>query len=139
MFNMRLWCDNENIEENVVDNIGISSINFVKTTGLYVKNSSYKYMVTNFLLNTVLHQVVFPLIIETKEQLEYYIYKHNPYWLTNGPCYKIYICNKLHGTASEKYTINARTDRYNIICYIDVHEKNSPRVFMTVAIVVIMK
>ena len=58
MFNMRLWCDNENIEENVVRNIGISSINCGKTTGLYVKNTNYKYMVPNFVLNTVLHHVV---------------------------------------------------------------------------------
>ena len=38
MFKMHTWYDNKNLEENVVDNIGIRCNNCVKTTGLYVKN-----------------------------------------------------------------------------------------------------
>ena len=57
MFKMCLWYDIENIEENVVDNIGIRCSNCVKTTGLSVKNKNYKDMVNKFLLNTVLHHV----------------------------------------------------------------------------------
>ena len=37
MFNMSMWYYNENIEENVVDNIGIRCNNCGKTTGLSVK------------------------------------------------------------------------------------------------------
>ena len=37
MFNMRLWYDNKNIEENVMDNIGIRFRNCGKTTGLSLK------------------------------------------------------------------------------------------------------
>ena len=36
-FNMRLWYEKENLEENVVNNISIRCINCGKTTGLYVK------------------------------------------------------------------------------------------------------
>ena len=49
--------------------------------------------------------------------------KHNPYWITDGPWYKKYICKKLHGKVFENYTINVRTDIYNLICSIDSHEK----------------
>ena len=43
--------------------------------------------------------------------------------LIGGPCYKKYICRKLHGICFEGFIINARTDRYHILCYIDAYEK----------------
>ena len=36
-------------------------------------------------------------IIETNQQLEYDIEKHNPDWITGGPWYNTSICKKLHG------------------------------------------
>ena len=53
-FKMRLWYVNKNIEENVVDNIGIRCRNCVKTTDLYVKNKNNKETITKFVLNKVL-------------------------------------------------------------------------------------
>ena len=44
----------------------------------------------------------------------------------NGPWYNTSICTKLHRTAFEKYIKNARTDRYNLVCFIDSHEKQHP-------------
>ena len=38
--------------------------------------------------------------------------------MTGGPCYKTYICEKLHGKVFEGFIINAITDMYNIMCYI---------------------
>ena len=64
--------------------------------------------------------------------------KHNPYWLTNGPWYNTSICTKLHRTVFEKYITNARSDIYNIICYIDAHEKNSHHILITVSVVVVV-
>ena len=32
------------------------------------------------------------------------------------------ICKKLHGKLLERFIINARTDRYNIMCYVDSYE-----------------
>ena len=57
MFNMRLWYDNAILKKNVVDNIGIRCRNCIKTTGLSVKNTTFKDIFTKFVLNTVLHHV----------------------------------------------------------------------------------
>ena len=65
-------------------------------------------------------------IIESNQQLEYDIDKHNPYWLTNDPSYNISICTKLHGTVFKKYIINARTYISNHMCSIGVHWKHQP-------------
>ena len=43
--------------------------------------------------------------------------------MTGGPWYNTSICKKLHGKVSEGFIRNARTDRYNIMCSIDAHEK----------------
>ena len=52
---MRLWSDKESLEENVVDNIAIKCSNCRKTTGLSVKKTNHKDMITKFVLNSVLH------------------------------------------------------------------------------------
>ena len=78
------------------------------------------------MLNTVLHHVVMSWIIETNQQLEYDIDKHNPDCITDGPWYNRYICTKLHGTVLEIYIRNSITNRYNILCYIDAHDKQQP-------------
>ena len=78
---------------------------------------------------TVLHHVALSWIFESNQQLEYDIDKHNPNWFTNGTWYNTYICTKLNGTVFEKYIRNARTDRYNLMCYIDAHEKQKPSYF----------
>ena len=43
--------------------------------------------------------------------------------MTDGPWYITAICNKLHGELFEVFIINARTDKYHIICYIDAYGK----------------
>ena len=58
-------------------------------------------MVTKFVLNTLLQNVGFSWIIETKQRLEYDIYEHNSDLLTNGPWYNTSIFFKLHGTVFE--------------------------------------
>ena len=64
-------------------------------------NTSYKYIITSIVLNTVLHHVDMSWIIETHEQLKYDMDKHNQDWITGGPWYNTYICKKLHGTVFE--------------------------------------
>ena len=82
IFQMRLWYDKENIEENVVDIIYIRCSNCGKTTVSYVKSSNidYKDIITKFVFNTVLHHVGMSCIIETNQQLEYDIEKNNQDW-----------------------------------------------------------
>ena len=50
--------------------------------------------------------------------------KHNSYWMTGDTWYNTSICKKLHGNAFEECIRNEITDRYNIMCAIDAHEKN---------------
>ena len=44
--------------------------------------------------------------------------------MKGGPCYKKYICNKLHGTLFEAFIISARTDWYNIVRSIDAYGRD---------------
>ena len=71
----------------------------------------------------MLHHVGMLWIIETREQLQYYMDKHNSEWITCGPWYNTSICKKLHRNVFEGFIRNAITDRYNIICFIYAHEK----------------
>ena len=55
--------------------------------------------------------------------------KNDPNWMTGGPWYNTYIFKTLHRTVFEEFIKNARTDKYNIICSIDAHEKQYPSSF----------
>ena len=43
--------------------------------------------------------------------------------MTGGPWYNTFICKKKNGNVFGGFIKNARTDRYNIMCPIDAHEK----------------
>ena len=45
--------------------------------------------------------------------------------MKGGPWYNTSILKKLHGKLFEAFIINARTDRYNITCYIDTYEREN--------------
>ena len=51
---------------------------------------------------------------------------NHPDWLNKGSCYNTSICSKLHGSLFEDFITHARTDRYNIMCSIVVHDKKQP-------------
>ena len=63
------------------------------------------------MLNTMLHHIGMIWIIETHEQLQYYMDIHNSYWMTGGPWYNTSIHKKLHGNVFGGFIRNARTDR----------------------------
>ena len=63
-------------------------------------------------------------IIETHEELKYDMDIQNSVWFTGGPWYNTYICKKLHGKLFERFIINARTEIYNIMCYINEYERD---------------
>ena len=52
--------------------------------------------------------------------------KHNSECMTGGTWYNTSICKKLHGNVFEGFIRNSRTDRYNVMCSIDAHEKENP-------------
>ena len=62
-------------------------------------------------------------VIENHEELKYDMDVLNSDWLTGVPWYNTSICKKLHGKLFEGFIINARTNRYNIRCSIDVYER----------------
>ena len=86
-------------------------------------NTTYQDMIKMFVFNKMLHHVSMLWIIETHEQLKYYTDEHNSEWMTGGTWYKTSICKKLHGNVFEGFIRNARTDRHNVMCSIDEHEK----------------
>ena len=45
--------------------------------------------------------------------------------MTGGTWYNTFICNNLHGECFEVFIINARTERYNIMCSIDAYEREN--------------
>ena len=48
-------------------------------------NTNYKYIITSFVFNKVLHHFGRSCMIETHEQLKYDMDKHNPDWITGDP------------------------------------------------------
>ena len=89
-------------------------------------NTKYQYIITTFVLDTMLHHVGMLCIIETHEHSQYDMDKHNSGWMSGGFWYNISIGKKSHGNVIEVFIRNARTNRYNIMCSIDVNEKNNP-------------
>ena len=70
----------------------------------------------------MLHHVGMIWIIENHEDLKYDMDIQNSDCITGGPWYNTYICKKLHGKLFEAFIINARTDRYIIMCSIDAYK-----------------
>ena len=86
---------------------------------------TYQEIITTCVLNKMFHHVDMIWIIENNEELKYDMGILNSDWLTDDPWYKTSICKKLHGKLFEGFIINARTDRYNIMCYIDAYEREN--------------
>ena len=74
--------------------------------------------------DTMLHHVGMLWLIETHQQLKYYIDRYNPDWKTGGPWYNTSVCKKIHWAVLENYIRNERTDIYKLMCSIDAHEKH---------------
>ena len=51
---------------------------------------------------------------------------NHPDWLYKGPWYNTSIFLRLHGSLLGNFITHARTDRYNLICYIFAHDKKQP-------------
>ena len=60
-------------------------------------NTTYQYIITFFVLNTMLQHIGMLWIIEKHEQLKYDTEKYNLEWMTGGPWYNTYNCKKLRG------------------------------------------
>ena len=45
--------------------------------------------------------------------------------MIGDPFYNTFICKKLNGNVFDAFIKNARTDRYNIMCYINAYERKN--------------
>ena len=71
MFQISCWYNKGHDDKNKVENISIRCSNCGKQTGLSMKstNKNYKYIITSFVLNTVLYHVGMSWIIEANKNL----------------------------------------------------------------------
>ena len=74
-------------------------------------------MITQFVLNAILHHVGMSWIISSNKEMKYEMDESNHQdRLNKSLWYSIYICLKLHGGIFEDFITHARTDRYNLMC-----------------------
>ena len=93
MFEIKCWYSPGGCWEKYRWKTAIRCSNRGKETMIDVGNlnNTYQYILTTFVLNTMLHHIGMLWIIETHEQLKYYMDKHNSEWMTGGTWYNIYI------------------------------------------------
>ena len=48
---------------------------------------------------------------------------NHQYWLEKGPWYNTSICLQLYGSAFKDFITQARTEKYNLMCYLVAHDK----------------
>ena len=117
MFKIRL-----SYGEKDLDTLCLKCINCKKETVLNSETNCtwvYYKIITKFVLNSMLHHVFMSRIISSNQEMEYGMKTTNNhlYWLNKGPWYNKNICSKLHGIKFEGFITQARTDRYNIMCF----------------------
>ena len=119
MIELHLLCDNEHFAV-----ISIQCINCKRETGLFLKNTIFKEMVTKYALNVIQHHVGMSWIISCNDYMKYEMDNNNhQYWLNKGPWYNLSICSRLHGSLFEDFIKHARSDRYNLIGSLFTHDK----------------
>ena len=81
------------------------------------------------MLNSVFNHVDLSWIISSNKQMKYETEENNPDWLNKGPWYNTAICSKLYETVFGYFIRNALTDRYNLMCSINEHDRQQPTYF----------
>ena len=125
MFEIRLSHEDEKL-----DIVSFKCINCKRETGLDSETSFswvFDEVIPKFVLNEILHHVVMSWIISSYKEMDYEMDKNNHQdWLNKGPWYNTSIYLKLHGSRFEDFVTQARTDRYNLMCYLVSHDKLQP-------------
>ena len=84
-------------------------------------------MITKFVLNAILHHVGMSWIINSNDEMKYEIdISNHQDWLDKVPWYNTSICSRFHGSLFGYFITHARTDRYNIMCYLVAHDRKQP-------------
>ena len=116
-------------KEGIVDVVYLRCINCKRETGLDFKINSFVFdeIITKFVLNAMLYHVGMSWMISSNKEMNYEMGKNNDqYWLNKGPWYNRSICFKFNGSRFEDFITQARTDSYNIMCYLVAHDKMKP-------------
>ena len=103
-------------DRSKLETIVIRFINCKKASGLFFRTSIFEEMIAKFLLNVIFHHVGMSWIISSNDEMKY----------NKGPWYNTAICSRLNGSLYEYFITHARTERYNIMCYLVAHGKKQP-------------
>ena len=81
-------------------------------------------MITPFVMNSMLHHVGMSWMIGSKKEMDYDNFTNTEIvgWFETIPWHNKNICSKLYGTNFEGVIKQARTYRYNIMCYLVAHD-----------------
>ena len=110
--------------EKKLNVLAIRCIKCKRETGLFWKNTTFEEIITKFVLNAILHHVVMSWRISSNEKLKYESDKNNHQdWFNKGPWYDTAIYLRLHGSLFEYFITHARSNRYNLMCYLVAHDK----------------
>ena len=76
----------------------------------------------------MLNHVGMSWIIRSNREMEYKMNTESNHldWLNKGTWYNRNICSKLHGSRFEDFITQARTYRYNLMCYLFAHDRLQP-------------
>ena len=92
-----------------------------------MKKSTFEEMVTKLVLNAILHHVGMSWIISSNDEIKYEMDQNNHQdWFNKGPWYNTSIYLKSHGSIFEDFITHARSDRYNLMCYLVAYDKKLP-------------
>ena len=122
MFEIRL-----SFGDKYLDALSINCINCKIETCLDSVTSFiwvYDKIVAKFVLNAMLHHVVMSWIISSNRKMDYEMNDINHLdRLNKGPWYNRNICSKSHRSRFEDFITQARTDRYNLMCYLVAYDR----------------
>ena len=124
MFEIRL-----RYKKVILDVVSLKCINCKREAGLHLKINSLIFyeIITIYFFNAILHHVGISWIISSNKEMKYDMDENNHQdWLNKGPWYNTYIYLKFRGSRFEDFITQARTDRYNLICYLVAHDKMQP-------------
>ena len=110
MFEIRLSCGDDDL-----DKVCLKCVNCKKETGLNSETGFkefYDEVITQFVLNAMLHHVGMSWIISSKKEMDYdnFTNSKNLECFDTGQWYNKNICSKLYGTTFEDFITQARTD-----------------------------
>ena len=101
MFGIKCWLNKKEKYDlkQTVEKVSIRCSNFGKKTMIDLNplEANYQEIITNFALDTILQHVGMIWIIENHEDLKYDMEIQYSDWMTGGPWYNTYICNKIQG------------------------------------------